>query len=199
MNAEDLKADWETREKDSRTNGLAFGGLVLLVLLIAGGWGRDDYRDLILCIGGEFANGVVVEVDDHLEDHPSGGTVNVHTIYYRFTARDGHRYSGHANEGKLRYTDPKYTGVNQTEQHSPVPVDEDSDDTGATVIVEYLPRNPTIHDLRFSRAPESLVPVLLKVIVSSAALVACIWPSGLVLVRLARRRFAQRAAARAMR
>jgi hypothetical protein len=185
---------WEARERNSRTNGFAIGGLVIVFYLIASGWIGDAFTDLILRVGGEFTNGVVVWVSDHIEDAPRPGeTVEVHTIFYKFTAQNGQQYSDNANVGKYRYTDPKYTGAEWTVQHSRVSAVEGADDAGATVIVEYLPRNPSIHRLRFARTPESLVSVLIGVIVPSAALVVCLWPSGLVLVRIARRRLARKA------
>src|ERR1019366_400068 len=132
MNAE----SWETQQKHSLTNGLAFGGLIIVVYLIASGWIRDAFTDLILRVGSEFTNGVVVWVSD-IEDAPRPGeTVEVHTIFYKFTARNGQQYSGNANEGKYRYTDPKYTGAEWTVQHSRVSAVEGADDAGATVIVE---------------------------------------------------------------
>jgi len=109
--------------------------LVLLTLML---WGpiRSLSWDLLLRVGGAHANGEIVSAEEDIEEGSEGQSVWFHSAVYTFQTSDGEQMMGAVRgTGRLR--------EDLREIYDPVPV-----------VVEYLPRYPTINAPRFDRQPQ---------------------------------------------
>jgi hypothetical protein len=105
--------------------------------------------DFLLRVGGAYTAGQIVAAEESIEDSDEGRSMWFHSAEYKFTTLDGEEVHGVAHgSGRLRPALQQFDG--------PVPV-----------VVEYLPRYPSVSRMREVKEPQAWGRVIFRAVLAA--------------------------------